>query len=146
MEQLSQQVTIVVSELEALKAEIITIKGAHASLHQSSVTANAQHEQFITDQASRVASIQKKVDDMARTTGVHKDGKKWSLIEPKNVTVELFHGSVADSRAKFLSWGERVRDKADLMDPQTGEAMLRAEAMTNPRVSIQCRAANCKAS
>ena len=64
MEQLSQQVTIVVNELEALKAEIITIKGAHASLHQSAVTTHQQHEQNIGEQAAKVLSIQQKIDEL----------------------------------------------------------------------------------
>ena len=60
MEQLSQQVTIVVNELEALKAEIITMKGAHASLHQSAVSTHQQHEQ----QAAKVQSIQQKIEEL----------------------------------------------------------------------------------
>ena len=125
MEQLSQQVTIVVSELEALKAEIISMKGAHASLHQSAVTAHAE-------QTAKVNSIQQKIDDIAKSAGGSRDGFRKALIEPKNVSVEVFSGSVADSRAKFLSWGERVRDKADLMDAAMSEAMLKAEAATEP--------------
>ena len=48
-------------------------------------------------------------------------------MEAKQVQVEKFLGSMTDSRAKFLSWGERIRDKVELFDPMLGDAMLRAE-------------------
>ena len=34
---------------------------------------------------------------------------------------------MTDSRAKFLAWGERIRDKVEIYDPQLGDAMLLAE-------------------
>ena len=105
MEAITQQIAIVTNELEALKAEIIGIKGAHASLHQTTVATTQQHEGVIGEQAAKVAGIQKKIDELSATANTHKGGAHKSLIEPKNVTVEVFHGSVADSRAKFLSWG-----------------------------------------
>ena len=132
MEAITQQIAIVTNELEALKAEIIGIKGAHASLHQTTVATTKQHEGVIDEQAAKVAGIQMKIDELAMTAGASKGGSYKSLIEPKNVTVEVFHGSVADSRAKFLSWGERVRDKADLLNPVFGEAMLKAENRNEP--------------
>ena len=82
--------------------------------------------------SSKVVGIQQKIDDIMMNTNASKGGSFKSLIEPKNVTVEVFHGSVADSRAKFLSWGERVRDKADLLNPTFGEAMLQAENRDEP--------------
>ena len=53
--------------------------------------------------------------------------KKLSLIEPKQVNVEEFAGGVADARSKFVEWSERVRDRAQLYDPTTAEAMRSIE-------------------
>ena len=103
-----------------------------STLHQTAVTTSANHERVIDEQAAKVVAIQERVENIAKTTGNMKDGFRKSLIEPKNVTVDVFHGSVADSRAKFLSWGERVRDKADLMDDQMSAAMLKAENLNEP--------------
>ena len=103
MDALRQQVTLVATELEALKTEIVSIKGAHATLHQTTVTTTANHERVIDEQAAKVVAIQDRVESLAKTAGSMRDGFRKPLIEPKNVTVDVFHGSVADSRAKFLS-------------------------------------------
>ena len=96
MDALRQQVTLVASELEALKTEIVSIKGAHATLHQTTVTTMANHERVIDEQAVKVAAIQERVEGIAKMTGSSgRDGFRKPLIEPKNVTVEVFHGSVA---------------------------------------------------
>ena len=45
MEALNAQVRAVADELNTLRNEIITIKSAHAGLHQSAVEANTGHSQ-----------------------------------------------------------------------------------------------------
>ena len=89
---MQQQVSLVASELEALKMEIVSIKGAHATLHQTTVTTSANHERVIDEQAAKVVAIQERVEVIAKTAGGIKDGVRKSLIEPKNVTVDMFHG------------------------------------------------------
>ena len=54
------------------------------------------------------------------------------LIEPKQVEVEKFTGAIMDSRSKFLSWGERVKDRAELFDPNLAEIMTKIEGEESP--------------
>ena len=43
------------------------------------------------------------------------------------MNVEEFAGGVADARSKFLEWSERVRDRVQLYDPATVQAMKTVE-------------------
>ena len=109
MEAMQGQVQAVIEELTAVKAEIIQLKASHANMHQSGVENNAQAAARYAEQAMKVADIEKKIEGIGGPTGV---SNKRSLIEPKQVAVEIFSGSIADSRSKFLEWGERIKDRA----------------------------------
>ena len=124
MELLKQQMVMVSDEVTTLKNELIALKGAHAALHQTA----AESGQNIGNQSNRIDRIEQKVDEIKETAERGGGFKKpRSLMEAKDVQVEKFLGSMTDSRAKFLAWGERIRDKVELFDSALGEAMLRAE-------------------
>ena len=38
------------------------------------------------------------------------------LIEPKQVEVKEFAGSMTDSRTKFLEWSEKIFDRVELFE------------------------------
>ena len=109
---MQSQVQAVTEELGALKAEIVNLKASHAGLHQSAVDSNAQTNRVIGDLAGRVDAIQTKAAEIPNMVS----GKKVTLMEPKQVTVEEFSGGIADSRNKFHDWSERVHDKVSLYD------------------------------
>ena len=128
MELLKQQMVMVSDEVTTLKNELIALKGAHAALHQSAAESGQNTARDLGDQSSRIDRIAKQVDEIKETTDRGGSFKKpRSLMEAKEVQVEKFLGSMTDSRAKFLAWGERIRDKVELFDSALGEAMLRAE-------------------
>ena len=132
MEVLQQQMVMVSDEVTTLKNELIALKGAHAALHQSAAESGQKNVRDLGDQSSRIDRIERKVDEIKETAergGSYK--KPRSLMEAKEVQVEKFLGSMTDSRAKFLAWGERIRDKVELFDSALGEAMLRAEKHTD---------------
>ena len=92
MERVMQQVTTLTEELNQLKSEIVNAKAAHASLHQSSVEANNQYVARFNDIEQRLESA---------VHGTNTTNNKKHLMEPKNVTVDVFSGSITDSRLKF---------------------------------------------
>ena len=127
----AQQVQILSDELAVLKSEIISLKSSHATMHQGTVESNAQAATKFQEQAAKIMEVAEKVEKVVLyPTTVGQKSK--SLIEPKNVTVEVFAGSIAESRSKFLEWGETVRDRAELFDSRLNEAMVRAETRTEP--------------
>ena len=109
MDALRGQVQAVVDELNAVKSEIIQIKTAHANMHQASVESNTTSAARYAEQVARVTDLEKKMDKVADEVGRPGGSSKRSLIEPKQVEVEKFTGSIADSRSKFLEWGESER-------------------------------------
>ena len=128
METLRAQIAAITDEIQVLKNEMVQTKSAHATLHQSAVDRNAETLRRFTDIGDRLNAI-------ASDTGTHVGqgkGYKKSLIEPKQVTVTEFAGAVSDSRSKFLMWGEKVKDRAQLFDDELVEAMNKAEASTIP--------------
>ena len=114
---MQSQVQAVTEELGALKAEIVNLKASHAGLHQSSVDSNAQTNRVIGDLAGKLDAIQAKAAEIPNMAA----GKKVTLMEPKQVTVEEFSGGIADSRNKFHEWAERVHDKVMLYDAALAE-------------------------
>ena len=125
MEVIRQQMTVVSDEIATLKNELVALKGAHAALHQSSVESGQNNAANFGDQSNRIDMIMKKVDDIKVTAD--RGGKPKALMEAKQIEVAKFAGSMTDSRAKFLAWGESVRDRVDLFDASLGDLMLRAE-------------------
>ena len=102
-----------IEEINLLKSEVVQTKAAHASLHQSAVERN-------TDVLRRFSEIGDRLNAITTDTANTNEGKgfrKKSLIEPKQVTVAVFAGSMTDSRAKFLEWSEKVMDRTGLFDP-----------------------------
>ena len=93
---MQQQVQMMADELGSLKAEIIQLKAAHATMHQSTVDSNAQAATKFTEQAQRVMELSEKIE-RGSTTG--SGFKTKTLIEPKNIVVDIFSGSVADNRS-----------------------------------------------
>ena len=65
MESVRAQVTALTDELTALKGEIVQIKAAHATLHQSSVEANTIHNRSYAEQADRIVKMEKHIEDIA---------------------------------------------------------------------------------
>ena len=125
MAQVAAQVQLLTEEVATLKTELIAVKGAHATLHQQSVDANTQHNLAMTQMESRLEKAMKEAGD-------NKGGKTKSLIEPKNIVVDIFSGAITDTRAKFLEWGERARDRAALFDDCMSDAMLAVEVLDDP--------------
>ena len=125
MEQLQAQIVAVTDELNTLRAEIIGVKTAHASLHQDAVTHNAAHLQSLS-------KIQQQMDDISQKTQGAPTSDKKPLIEPKSVEVKVFAGSMADDRAKFLSWTDKLRDRVALFDPSLVKAMALAAKGVEP--------------
>ena len=91
MQAMQSQVQAVTEELGALKAEIVNLKASHAGLHQSAVDSNAQTNRVIGDIAGKLEAIQAKAAEIPNMAG----GKKVTLMEPKQVTVEEFSGGIA---------------------------------------------------
>ena len=132
MDALRAQVTAVTDELSALKQEIVQIKSAHAQLHQSSVDANGQQRALISDQMAKLTEVEKRIDGVTQSAGSLSGAKSKDLIEPKQINVPMFAGSAADNRAKFMAWGEKVKDKVGLFSDDLGSAMEKAEKFNEP--------------
>ena len=97
-----------VEEIQLLKNEVVNTKAAHAGLHQSAVEQSA-------DVSRRFDAVNEKLTTMASSGTGGAPGKfKKPLIEPKQIEVAKFAGAVSDSRAKFLTWAETVKDRAGL--------------------------------
>ena len=62
---------------------------------------------------------------MPTTKGGHDSQKP--LIEPKQVVVSEFAGSMSDGRARFLEWCEKVHDRVALFEDNLVQAMTEAE-------------------
>ena len=106
MDALRSQVTVLTEELSTLKTELINVKSAHATLHQSSVEAHTQH-------TAQMAEMEQRLESVSKASG---GAAKKSLMEPKNITITTFNGAITDARSKFLTWEETVRDKVCLFD------------------------------
>ena len=97
MEAINARIQIVSEELNAVKGEIINLKAMHAGLHQTSVDAGQSTNRSLAEIANRIEGVEGKLPSISGGTM-----KKVSLIEPKQIVVEEFTGSVSDSRDKFL--------------------------------------------
>ena len=102
------QINAITEELGMLKQEIVGVEASHASLHQQSVDHSVLTAGRSAEAMTKIQQIEEK---MANITGPSTDKSKKSLIEPKQVEVEKFAGAIMDSRAKFLTWSERVSSK-----------------------------------
>ena len=102
-------------EIGSLKNELIAAKAAHAALHQSTVDAGGATTRTVTDVTSRVSTM---------------EAAAKPLIEPKEIVVEVFSGSVADARSKFVAWTKKVKDCIYLYSPEIVEAMKSVERKT----------------
>ena len=58
MERLQQQVTAVTDELNLVRAEIVQLKSAHATMHQGDVDNRAQYGKAFEDAANRMLSVE----------------------------------------------------------------------------------------
>ena len=118
MDALRAQVTVLTDELNMLKQELVNTKAAHAALHQQST------EGFV-EQRTRLETMETKMSTMPTTKGGHDSQKP--LIEPKQVVVSEFAGSMSDGRARFLEWCEKVHDRVALFEDNLVQAMTEAE-------------------
>ena len=134
MERLQAQVTAVTDELNLVRAEIVQLKSAHANMHQSDVESRATYNKAFDDAANRMLSVEQQLNIIQRDAGAPGGfvKSKKPLIEPKNIEVTTFSGSMVDSRAKFLSWGERVKDRTALYDEKLHDALTPAEFADEP--------------
>ena len=99
MELMAEQVRVLTDELNGLRAELVNVKAAHATLHQHTSEAG----QMMVSQGQRLEKLESKDGSS--------ESQKKLLIEPKNVQVDVFAGAVTDSRAAFIQWSEKVRDR-----------------------------------
>ena len=111
MDALRQQVIALTEELTVVKTELVNVKAAHANLHQQSSEANAANAKSFADQRSRFDAIETQMG-----SGKTGHDKPKPLIEPKQVEVKEFAGSMTDSRARFLEWSEKVFDRVELFE------------------------------
>ena len=103
MEALRGQVAAVVEELNAVRAESVSVKSAYANLHQTTVESNQTHARSLAEQVDRLNSMGQTLNDMKKNGAVaDPDGKRSKLIEPKHVGVGKFAGALSDPRSKFL--------------------------------------------
>ena len=101
MDALRNQIEVLTNELTTLKAELINVKGTHANLHQQTAEANTNTARTFAEQRARIEALETGGDK-----GTTPHGRK-PLIEPKQVEVKEFKGSMTDSRACFLEWCEK---------------------------------------
>ena len=136
MQQVQAQVTVISDELTLLKNEMIQMKAAHANMHQAAVEQGSTSAQRHTEQSQRMQSVEEKFDRLStqiRSGGSSYDGgKRQHLIEPKQITVEEFAGSLTDSRSRFIEWSERVKDRCLLYEESVVEAMNKVENQSEP--------------
>ena len=126
MERMREQITVIADELQTLRTEVIGVKSSHAAMHQTSVDNNARH-------VERLASIEDKVAKLGQgVTGGIGIGKGRALMESKQVTVSKFAGAVSDTRSKFLTWAESMRDKVELYEGDMVDAMEKVARMDTP--------------
>ena len=119
MEQIQAQLNLIGDEITMLKGELVTVKAAHANLHQAAVDAGTTAQARHMEQTQKMTSMESQMDSLAdqiRSGPGSDPSKRRSLIEPKQVTVEEFAGAITDSRSQFLSWSERVKDRVGLYD------------------------------
>ena len=121
MTAMANQIAALTQEIDIIKNEVIGLKAAHAGLHQSSVDAGASTRQQFTEIANRIEGVESKLP------AISGGSSKKPLIEPKQLVVEEFIGSVGDAMDKFLEWTERAKDRIQLFDPQVLEAMKKIE-------------------
>ena len=84
-----QQIEVLTAELNSLRQEIVLVKGNHASLHQATVETTQASTTKMNSPESRLEEI---ANASERFTG---KGRK-PLIEPKQVEVPQFAGSITD--------------------------------------------------
>ena len=123
MTAVQQQINALVDELNTLKSEVVQLKASHATMHQGDVESRARTSKAFEDSTNRMLSLEQQLNIIQREGGATHGAKPKPLIEPKNVQVDVFQGAITDSRAKFLTWGERVRDRATLYHEKLCEAM-----------------------
>ncbi len=86
MEQLQGHLAVVVEESNAVRAEIVSVKSAHAKLHQTTVELNQNHARNLAEQVERLNSMGQALTDLKKNGAVaDPDGKRLKLIEPKHV-------------------------------------------------------------
>ena len=116
------QIRLVTEELAVLKEEVVSAKAAHASLHQNTVQANQGY-------IERFNNIENRINGIGNTAiGT----KPKNLIEPKQITVGEFAGSVTDNRARFLEWAEKVRDRIELWGTRIAQVMGQIQRKKEP--------------
>ena len=123
MEAMNQQVRVVSEELAAVKQEIINLKAMHAGLYQSGVESNQGTTRSIAEIAARIEELEGK---SPTTAG---DNRK-PLIEPKQISVDVFSGGPSENRSKFMEWAEKSKDRIMLYDPDLVEIMGQTERST----------------
>ena len=100
MDALRQQITILTEELNTVKNELVNVKAAHANLHQQASDANATNARAHAETKAQINAMDDRIG--------HKGGSdRKPLIEPKQIEVWQFAGSMTDGREKFLEWSEK---------------------------------------
>ena len=107
-----QQVRVLSDELGTIKGEIINMKAAHAALHQSTSETSTATSQKMYESSTKLSAVEQRLERIAREAGETRSpdsgfssSKANNLIEPKNVLVDVFAGSMTDNRSKFLARG-----------------------------------------
>ena len=129
VEVLKRQIDAITDELNTVRGELITIKQAHASLHQETADARGT----VTNQADRLEKVEQQLRSMGdEVRSPTPASTKKSLIEAKQVDVAQFSGTLTDDRSKFLAWTERVKDRANLYNENMEEAMNKVAHRLEP--------------
>ena len=97
------QINTLAEELNVLRAEVVQGKANHAALPQANVDANAAATRPFLEQGARTTTLERKVAEVDAGDETSRGGTQTKpLIEPKQVNVPDFMGSMTDGRAKFL--------------------------------------------
>ena len=60
------QITILTTELDALRQEVVQAKANHASLHQASVDANAGSTRSFLEQGARLNTLERQIKEVSQ--------------------------------------------------------------------------------
>ena len=133
MEQVVAKIAVMTEEITMLKNELIGVKSSHATLHQQAVEKNVMDAGRHAEAAEKIQRLEAGIERIKEEAPAIGGGSsRKPLIEPKQVQVEVYAGSMTDSRSKFLEWGERVKDRVGLQNPEAVEAMEAAEKEVEP--------------
>ena len=118
--EVQRQLQVLADELNMVKNELVGMKSDHSALHNVAV----ETDRTMRTKLEQMETIVKQVQANAGT-GMGSASKP--LIEPKQIVVPEFAGSITDGRSKYLEWAERARDRVCLYNPVLAKQMEKVE-------------------